>query len=114
MGWPAPAYHGKEGASLHPETRKHCLQNDRRPDERNGVRVGTWNLGSLSGKGGEVWEELRKRMINVCCLQEVGWKGQGAKMLGMDGRRYQLWWSEKGDRVGCVGTMVKDELCEGW
>ena len=24
-----------------------------------GVRVGTWNLGSLGGKGGEVCEELR-------------------------------------------------------
>ena len=32
---------------------------------RFGVRVGTWNLGSLSGNGGEVCEELRKRMIDV-------------------------------------------------
>ena len=46
-----------------------------------GVRVGTRNLGSLSGKGGEVCEELRKRMIDVCCLQ-VRWKGQGARMMG--------------------------------
>ena len=30
-----------------------------------------WNLGGLSGKWGEVYEELRKRMIDVCCLQEV-------------------------------------------
>ena len=34
------------------------LQYDGRPDERFGLRVGTWNLGSLSGKG-EVCEELR-------------------------------------------------------
>ena len=24
-------------------------------------------------KGGEACEELRKRMIDVCCLQEVRW-----------------------------------------
>ena len=29
-----------------------------------------WNLYILSGKGGDVCEELRKRMIDVCCLQE--------------------------------------------
>ena len=44
------------------------MQYDGRPDGRIGVRVGMWNLGSLSGNGGEVCEELRKRMIDVCCL----------------------------------------------
>ena len=36
--------------------------------------VGTWSLGSVSGKGGEVCEEVRKRMVDVCCLQEVRWE----------------------------------------
>ena len=34
------------------------------------------NFGSQSGKG-EVCEP-RKRMIDVCCLQEVRWRGQDA------------------------------------
>ena len=50
------------------------------------MRVGTWNVVSLSGKRGEVCEEQRKRMIDVCCLQEVRWRGQGARMLGIKGR----------------------------
>ena len=33
-------------------------------------------------------------------------------MLGLKGRRYDLWWSGKGDGVGGVGVMVKEELCE--
>ena len=41
------------------------------------LRCETWNLGSVSGKGGEVCEELRKWMIDVCCLQER-WRGQDA------------------------------------
>ena len=40
--------------------------------------VGTWNLGGLGGKGGEVCEELRRRIIDVCCLQEVIWRGMDA------------------------------------
>ena len=38
-------------------------------------------------------------MIDVCCLLEVRWRGQGARMVGMKGRRYRLWWSRKGDGV---------------
>ena len=65
LRWVAPAYHKKEGATRHPGTCKFCLQYDGRPDERIGVRVGIWNLSSLSGKGGEVCEEMRKRMIDA-------------------------------------------------
>ena len=46
-------------------------------------------------------------MIDVCCLQEVRWRWQGARMLEMKGRRYRLWLSKKGDGVGGVGVMVK-------
>ena len=33
----------------------------------DGVRIGMWNLCSPSGNGGNVCEELRKRMVDVCC-----------------------------------------------
>ena len=71
-----------------------------------------WNIGSLSGKGGEVCVELRERMIDVCCLQEVRWRGQGASILWMEERRNKLWWSGKVDGVDGVGVMVKEDLCE--
>ena len=74
----APAYHRNEGATLHPGACKHSLQYDGRSDGNLGVRVGTWNLCGVSGKGGEVCEELRKRMTDVCCLEEVRWRGQDA------------------------------------
>ena len=75
LGWSAPAYHKKDGATPHPGACKFSLQYDWRSDECFGVRFWVWNLGSLSGKGGEVCEELRKRMIDVCCLPEVRWRG---------------------------------------
>ena len=31
-------------------------------------------------KGKEVCEELRYGMIDVCCLHEVRWRGQGARI----------------------------------
>ena len=32
--------------------------------------------------------------------------------LGIKIWRYKLWWYGKGDGVGGVGVMVKEELCE--
>ena len=77
-------------------------------DECYSVRFGTWNFDNVSGKA---CGEQRKRMVDLCCLQVVRWRGQGARILGMKGMRHKLWWFGKGDRVGGVGVMVKDGLC---
>ena len=34
---------------------------------------------------------MSKRISDVCCLQEVRLRGQGARMMEMEGRRYKLW-----------------------
>ena len=70
-----------------------------------GVQVETSNMGSLSGKGINVCEEIRKRMFDVCCLQELRWRGQASRILGIEGR-YKLWWSGTADGVGGEGVMV--------
>ena len=59
------------------------------------MRVWTLNFGSLSGNGAEVCEELMKRMIDLCCFQEVRWRAPGARMLGMKGRRHRLLFSRE-------------------
>ena len=33
-------------------------------------------------KWSEISETLKRRCLDVCCLQEVKWKRQGAKMIG--------------------------------
>ena len=77
-----PAYHIKEGTIPHPAVCKHRMQYDWRPEWSFEVRVWMWNIGSLSGKGGEGCEELRKRMADGT-LQEVRWSGHGSNMFGM-------------------------------
>ena len=36
----------------------------------------------MSGKWCEISETLKRRCVDICCLQEVRWKGQGAKVIG--------------------------------
>ena len=61
-------------------------------EKKIGVRSGSWNVGSICGRGTEVCEELRKRKVDVCFLQEVRWRGEEAGFFGVKGRRYKLWW----------------------
>ena len=37
---------------------------------------------------------------------------QGARFVGIKGRRYKLWWSGNNDGIGGVEILVKEELCE--
>ena len=34
------------------------------------------------------------------------------RFMGVNGRRYKLWWSGNSDGTGGVGVLVKEALCE--
>ena len=59
-------------------------------------------------------EELRKRKVDVCCLQEVRWRGEVARFFGVKGRRYKLWWCGNHDKTGGVGILVKENYVRKW
>ena len=40
------------------------------------IRIGSWNVGSLTGK---LRELAIRRRVNILCIQETKWKGQKAK-----------------------------------
>ena len=49
----------------------------------------------------EICDELWKRNVDLCCLLDVRWRGCGARLIGLQGRKYKLWWS--GNQEGHVG-----------
>lgn len=85
LGWAALAYHKQKGATPDLGLHKHCLQNDGKPDERLGWGWGLGNVGSMSERSTQVCEELRKRRMDMCCLQEVRWRGQGVRFMDVKG-----------------------------
>ncbi|XP_059285715.1 uncharacterized protein LOC132039194 [Lycium ferocissimum] len=70
------------------------------------LRVGSWNIGTLSGKSIELVKILKKRRINIACVQETKWVGPKAK--DVDG--YKLWFSGKLRYRNGVGILVDSEL----
>ena len=35
----------------------------------------------MSRNWGKISETLKRRRVDICCLQKVRWRGQGAKMI---------------------------------
>ena len=78
-----PAYVRKK--ALNPRRKIECTcarMMGKFPDVQFGIRFSTWNVGSMSGKWGKISETLKRRCADICCVQEVNWKGQGARMIG--------------------------------
>ena len=52
-----------------------------------------------------------KRKVDIRCLQEVRWRGQGARYAAIKGRRCKWYWFGSNNGIG-VGILVQEELCE--
>ena len=49
--------------------------------ERN-VKIGSWNMGSMTGRGRELVDVCKRRNIGIPCVQETKWTGKSASELG--------------------------------
>jgi len=67
-------------------------------------RVGTWNVGSLTGRSGELVEALVERRMDVACVQETRWRGSGCRFFGAIGKRYKLFWEVR-QRLMALGYL---------
>ncbi|GKB06784.1 retrovirus-related pol polyprotein LINE-1, partial [Tanacetum coccineum] len=64
------------------------------------IRVGTWNVGSLTGKRLELVDALGRHKVDIACFQETKWKGSSTR----EGNGYKLWYS--GSSSGKNGVRV--------
>ena len=67
-------------------------------------------LNSTLGRKTKVCDELRKRRVDMCCMQEVRWKAQGACFVGTLGQKCKLWWSENDAGYKWIKILVKGEI----
>ena len=73
------------------------------------ARLGTWNVGSLTGRGMELVDCMKRRRIDILCIQETRWRGSGAKALGDD---YKLLYSGGKEKKKGVGIIVGEDIKE--
>ena len=54
---------------------------------------------------------LERRRVDIRCLQEVRYRGQGTRVYGGEGK-YKFWWRGSEEGRNGVGIMVKEDLVE--
>ncbi|VDP16557.1 unnamed protein product [Heligmosomoides polygyrus] len=75
------------------------------------VRLGTLNVGTLTGRSREVADLMRRRRVQVLCLQETRWKGEKAKEIGEGVKLYYNGEDTKRNGVGiAVAESLKDSV----
>ena len=70
------------------------------------VRVGTLNVGTMTGKGRELADMMEWRKVDMLCVQETRWKGSRARNIG--GGFKLFYHGVDGKRSG-VGVILKEE-----
>ena len=54
------------------------------------IRIGRWNVESLTGKLRELVDAAIRRRVNILCVQKTKWNGQKAKEVEDTG--FKLWY----------------------
>uniref|UniRef100_A0A1S4CKI2 Craniofacial development protein 2-like n=1 Tax=Nicotiana tabacum TaxID=4097 RepID=A0A1S4CKI2_TOBAC len=72
------------------------------------LRVGSWNIGTLTEKSVELAKILEKRKINIAYVKETRWVGDKAR----DVSSFKLWYSGRVGGRNEVGILVDKNLRE--
>jgi exonuclease III len=75
------------------------------------IRLGSWNVGSLTGKLRELVDTAIRRHVNILCVQETKWTGQKAKEVENTG--FKLWYTRKEQSRNDVAILIDKSLKNG-
>ena len=71
------------------------------------LRVGSWTVGPVTGKGREVVDVMERRKVEILCVQETKWKGNSARKMG---NGYKLLFSGSNTKANGVGIMMNKKM----
>jgi exonuclease III len=72
------------------------------------IHLGSWNIGSLTGKLRELVDTAIRRRVNILCVQETKWTGQKAKEV--ENTDFKLWYTGKEQNRNGVGILIDKSL----
>ena len=73
------------------------------------IRVGTLNIGTMTGRGRELEDTMERRNVDILCLQEIKWKGSKARTIGGG---CKIFYNGADGRKNGIGIVVRKELAE--
>ncbi|KAK3557500.1 hypothetical protein QTP70_028305, partial [Hemibagrus guttatus] len=82
-------------------------QREKRKCKSVGLRIGTLNVGTMTGKGRELADMMERRKVDILCVQETRWKGSKARSIGAG---FKLFYYGVDSKRNGVGVVLKEEF----
>ncbi|MCI4391424.1 hypothetical protein PGIGA_G00134180 [Pangasianodon gigas] len=82
-------------------------QREKRKGKSVGLRIGTLNVGTMTGKGRELADVMERRKVDILCVQETRWKGSKARSIGAG---FKLFYYGVNSKRNGVGVVLKEEF----
>ncbi|KAK3561425.1 hypothetical protein QTP86_002546 [Hemibagrus guttatus] len=82
-------------------------QREKRKGKSVGLRIGTLNVGTMTGKGRELADVMERRKVDILCVQETRWKGSKARSIGAG---FKLFYYGVDNKRNGVGVVLKEEF----
>ncbi|KAK3553786.1 hypothetical protein QTP70_011156 [Hemibagrus guttatus] len=82
-------------------------QREKRKGKSVGLRIGTLNVGTMTGKGRELADMMERRKVDILCVQETRWKGSKARSIGAG---FKLFYYGVDSKKNGVGVVLKEEF----
>ncbi|KAK3507793.1 hypothetical protein QTP70_000403 [Hemibagrus guttatus] len=82
-------------------------QREKRKGTSVGLRIGTLNVGTMTGKGRELADVMERRKVDILCVQEPRWKGSKARSIGAG---FKLFYYGVDSKRNGVGVVLKEEF----
>ena len=76
---------------------------------QNTFRVASWNVGTMRGRSSEIVETITRRNIDLCCVQEVRWRGASARYITGKDSRYKFFWVGNDQGTSGVGVLLAEK-----
>ncbi|KAK3526050.1 hypothetical protein QTP70_012885 [Hemibagrus guttatus] len=82
-------------------------QREKRKGKSVGLRIGTLNVGTMTGKGRELADVMERRKVDILCVQETRWKSSKARGIGAG---FKLFYYGVDSKRNGVGVVLKEEF----
>ncbi|KAK3556397.1 hypothetical protein QTP70_007981 [Hemibagrus guttatus] len=82
-------------------------QREKRKGKSVGLRIGTLNVGTMTGKGRELVDMMERRKVDILCVQETRWKGSKARSIGAG---FKLFYYGVDSKRNGVGVVLKEKF----
>ena len=76
----------------------------------NVFKIALWNIGTMRDRLSEISETITGRNIDLCCVQEIRWRGASARLI--TGKDFKYKFFLVGNNHGACGVGVL--LAEKW